>query len=373
MSHEIRTPLHAVMGFARLLRERPLDDGAAALLAQVSAASGHLIAVVDDALDLSLVDAGHLRLQEAPFHLADVLRRLTPIAAMAGEGKSIAFRWRVDPRIPAWLCGDERRLFQILVNLVGNAHKFTERGEVVLEATLVEFSGGPRLRIDVRDTGRGVDLATVTELFESFARGPGTEGTPGAGLGLAIVKQLVDMMDGDLEVGCGARGGASFAFVLPLRPAEPPRTPAPLSATPALRVLLADDTPSSRLLAQAMLEARGHHVVAVADGREALEARRRGRFDLVLLDLQMPNMGGLEAAARLRAEEGRGPHAFMAALTAQTFAGDGGAIDAAGMDGVLRKPFGPLELEALLARAAKAVSKTTSQTTPSAAQAPKDV
>ncbi|HEY8579068.1 MAG TPA: ATP-binding protein, partial [Beijerinckiaceae bacterium] len=239
MSHEIRTPMHAVIGFARLLRSQARDATAARHAAHILAASEHLVAVVDDALDLAVLEAGRLELRPVEFDLRAMTERLRPIARQARGDRPIRFRLHVADDAPARVAADERRIFQVLTNFIGNAYKFTERGEVAVLVAPADEGGRALLRFEVRDTGVGLDAAGAAALFEPFARDPAAAERPGAGLGLAIVRQLVDLMDGRLDVSGRPGGGACFAALLPYERAERRESRKPAPRERPLSILLA--------------------------------------------------------------------------------------------------------------------------------------
>lgn len=360
MSHELRTPLHAVVGFVRLLRHEKLDPEPVRLAGMIDEASTHLISIVDDILDFSAADAGRLRLSPTPVDLEALLGRFQSIASVLLADKPVVFRAALAPDAPRWILCDERRLAQIMMNLIGNAAKFTRSGEIVVDLSGFQGEDGARrLRIVVRDTGVGVLPELLGDLFHPFSRGEGASQMSGAGLGLAIVHDLVARMGGHIAVSSDPGRGATFVATILAPPVEaaPQASRAeaaePAAAARSLDVLVADDTRSSQLLIGMLLKKRGHRVVAVDDGLEAVKAARRQAFDLVLLDIQMPVMDGLEAARAIRADNaGKDRRPLISALTAQVLPHDHDAARAAGMDAVLKKPFRESELDAVLRRAA---------------------
>lgn len=358
MSHEIRTPLHATIGFARILKRRQLDPENAKLVSLIDESSSHLIAIVDDILDLSSVDAGRLRLTPGPFDLRAMLEKLRPIARSLIGDRLIRFELHADDDAPGWIVADERRLFQVLVNLVTNAVKFTDAGEVTVRVRRLANSAGDdvRLQFETADTGCGMKPEAIETLFEPFHRGEHAGHKPGAGLGLSIVREFVGLMGGEIAVDSTPGEGTSVVVRIPVGIASPPAPAADVAADAVqadqrpLDILVADDTRSSLMLIRMLLEDRGHCVSTVSDGQQAVEACSGRAFDLVLLDIQMPVMGGLEAAARIRKGVGEAAP-FISALTAQVLESDLQRARDAGMDAVLRKPLDEAELAEVLRRA----------------------
>jgi len=358
ISHEIRTPLNGILGVNRMLlqslgegRERERE------LAEIVQAQGRaLLAIINDILDYSKIEAGRFVLEPADFGLRRVINDAARVHREQAQGKGLAFVVEVDAAVPARVHGDAVRLRQVLDNLLANAVKFTERGEVGLRVR----PEGHAVRFEVRDTGIGVDAATLAGLFKPFTQADTstTRRYGGTGLGLAIAKSLVEMMGGTIG-GSGAAGqGATFWIVVPLGPAQQPggpmtpqepRTPiygiAPVR--PRGQALLAEDNAINRMVTVALLRDAGWQVDVATNGLEAVAAFERRRYDLVLMDCRMPELDGYGAAQRIRAHEaGRTPRTPIVALTAHAVAGEADRCRAAGMDDYLTKPIGG----ALLAR-----------------------
>jgi signal transduction histidine kinase/CheY-like chemotaxis protein len=354
MSHEMRTPLHGMLGLAALAR----TDAAQAprYLGMLERAGRHLLELINDVLDYSKIERGYLKLAVQDFDLAEAVAAVAELARVSAAEKGLAFRldMAMGAALPApcWVRGDPARLRQVLLNLTGNAVKFTERGGVTLA---VRRGGDGRTVFEVADTGPGIPAAERERLFEPFHQGDTSFGRRhgGAGLGLAISRELARAMGGDVDcVERGAAGGACFELTVPL-PAgvAQPAPPAPGGVRP-LRgdVLLVEDNPVNALVAQAMLERAGLRVETVGDGAAALERALRRRYDLVLMDCQMPGMDGFEATRRIRAAEraaGAAPMPIVA-LTANALEGDRERSLAAGMDEHLAKPYDERALRALL-------------------------
>jgi signal transduction histidine kinase/ActR/RegA family two-component response regulator len=363
MSHELRTPLNSVLGLAQVLARDPrLAADQREQAATLERAGRHLLAVANDVLDLAAVEAGKLPLRREPVAPGALLDGCAALVRPQAAAKRIALRQEVAPDAPAAVLGDATRLRQMVLNLLSNAVKFTpEGGEVRLRAARAAPSGA--LRIEVGDTGPGIPPERRPLLFRDFTRlesSPGQE-FGGAGLGLAISAALARAMGGRIgcEDGPGGRGSL-FWIELPLPEAAPPpeaTAPAPArEAGPRRRVLVVDDVAPNRLVARILLEGAGHEVELAADGAEAVAAVQRGGFDLVLMDVHMPGVDGLEATRRIRALEGAARRVPIIALTADALPDQMERCHAAGMDGHLAKPLDRASLLAVVGRAEAAVA-----------------
>ena len=374
MSHEIRTPMNGVMGMLELVLDTPLAPSQREHLRLARDSAETLLTVINDILDFSKIEAGRLELHRTPFRIRDTLADTVGALAVRAERKGLALDLDVDADVPEDLVGDSGRLRQVVTNLVGNAIKFTASGEVVVRVAREHDSArdardtsgahaedrGEWLRVSVRDTGIGIAPEKQRLIFEAFTQADGstTREYGGTGLGLAIASQLVEMMGGRLWVESVAGRGSTFHFTTRLlphhgAPLHRAATPTPAVGMPAiggrrLRLLLAEDNRVNRTFAVALLERRGHEVVVVGNGREALAAIARERFDAVLMDVQMPEMGGFEATALIREREHAAGAAArrlpILALTARAMAGDRERCLAAGMDAYVSKPIRPAEL-----------------------------
>lgn len=367
MSHEIRTPLHAALGFTQLLAHENLSSGAAEITQNIQLSTSHLIAIVDDILDFSTIEAGRLRMNAGALDIPALTTRLEAIAKPLLASKDISLDISVAPGTPQRVCTDERRLLQILTNLLSNAIKFTDQGFVRLRVSSFPGRGGERLlRFEVADSGCGLPPNSALNLFEPFSRAETVSHKPGAGLGLAIVKELVTLLGGHIRAESAPGQGAKFTLEFPAPEAQDDaKATLQELPVPKLNVLVADDTRSSLSLIRMLLEQRGHRVVTVSDGQAAVEASASEAFDLVLLDIQMPLLNGFEAAAIIRRQFAFSPgkRPLVSALTAQVLPEDQVRARAAGMDRLLRKPFEAHELDALLrAAAAKAAEPGNSGT-----------
>jgi signal transduction histidine kinase/ActR/RegA family two-component response regulator len=371
MSHELRTPLHGVLGAADLLRDPALGEtNRRELVDTVRHGGTHLLHLINDVLDLSRIEAGRLELLDQPFELRSCVAQVMETVQAQADAKSLHCRLAVDESVPEWLRGDEFRLKQVLINLMGNAIKFTDRGHVSL--ALRYEPAVSQLQIYIEDTGIGIEHAHQALVFDAFHQADGgvTRRHAGTGLGLAITRQLVTLMRGSLTLQSEPGVGTRVHLRLPLQasPVAPP-LPANSALSPlnnglgGLRVLLVDDDAVNTMIASQMLESSGVEVRTASTGVEALNLLVRGGFDLVLMDWRMPDMDGLEATRRLRAGEA-GEHARqlpVIGFTANAYAEDRAACLAAGMDEVLVKPVGRMRLlqtvqQALEAHAAAADS-----------------
>jgi signal transduction histidine kinase/ActR/RegA family two-component response regulator len=356
MSHEIRTPLTSVIGFADLLRKLDgLPPDAQIYVRRIAAAGHSLLSVINDILDFSKLESGQVELDPHPFDPAECVGAVVDLLAAQAAGKGIALALDVEADLPACLDADSSRIRQVLVNLVGNAVKFTAAGRV---AVAVRYDGEApgQLRIAVTDTGPGVAEDVRDRLFQRFSQVDGSVSRRhgGSGLGLAICKSLVELMGGTLGVESEPGRGSTFWFAVPAAPAAPPVEPEAASEGDAagsrpVHILLVDDVSVNRELVRAMLAPFGHSFEEADNGADAVKAAMRSRFDLILMDMQMPGMDGAAAtrAIRAAAEVNRGTP--ILAFSANVLAEHTAAAREAGMDDHIGKPIRPAELLAKVA------------------------
>ncbi|MGJ3521760.1 response regulator [Nitratidesulfovibrio sp. D1] len=421
MSHEIRNSLNGILGMTDLALESAGDEEQRDHLVTVLESAETLLALLNDVLDFSRLEARQIRLVERPFEPAAVVRKVMRSVQSEAARRGLALSWRVAPEIPPMLAGDPVRLTQVLANLVGNAVKFTHAGVVSVEVAPVPSPpslfeslfppgepGGATLLFTVRDTGIGIAEDRLESIFDMYAQASEDTGATygGAGLGLAICRQLVGMMGGSIWARSTPGAGSSFHFTCRLRPAPaaqagvaraattapggpdcPPTCPAapaggaprparphdqpsahsasrpaPLSdlqpgepAGRSLHVLVADDSEVARTIAARLLQRRGHTCSTAQDGVEALTRLAAERFDLVLLNVEMPRMNGFETLRRIRnsMHPGVSPALPVVAMTAHALAGDRERMLAAGMDGYVAKPIQPAAFHEEIARVAR--------------------
>ncbi len=354
MSHEIRTPMNGILGMVRLLLDRPLEAEDRERLEMVHQSAEVLLGILDNILDLSKVEAGRMEFERAPFSPVRVIAGIqTLLSARAGE-KGLKLSHAIAPGVPEWVEGDGGRLRQILLNLVGNAVKFTDAGHVLVRVGPAA-DGSDRLEFSVTDTGIGLEEAEIRRLFHAFAQADSsiTRRFGGSGLGLAICRRLVEAQGG--EIGVESRPGVGSRFWLRL---DLPATAAPApgavdargdAVLPPLSVLLAEDNAINQKVALGFLTKASHRVVVAANGAEALEMARGGGFDVVLMDMQMPVMDGLEAAKRIRALPAPAGSVPIIALTANAMRGDAERCRDAGMNAHVAKPVDPAILFQVIA------------------------
>jgi signal transduction histidine kinase/DNA-binding NarL/FixJ family response regulator len=307
MSHELRTPLNAIIGYAQLLKTRPLDDQDLSAVRTIHHSGEHLLTMITDILDIAKVEAGKLELLPASFDVHACVRNVGQMVRLRGEEKGLTVTVDIADGVPQTVVADQKRLRQVLINLLGNAIKFTSEGEVRLEVAVVSVAEGEaRLRFDVVDTGLGIPEGDIGRIFRPFEQtGNAVSRSGGTGLGLSITHQIVEMMGGAITVESTLGQGSRFRVELPLPLSAPESGDAPVvsslgDACGRYDILIADDTESNRVLLRSALEAQGFRVRDAVNGAEAIEQMRLAPPDLVLMDLRMPVMDGLDAIRAIR-------------------------------------------------------------------------
>jgi len=360
MSHEIRTPMMGVLGSLRLLENDRLTSAQKSQLNVIRRSGETLLAVLNDILDYSKIEASQLILEHIDFDPRHLINDLTALMLPTAEQKGLRFTAEIASGVPLAVRGDPGRLRQVLLNLVGNAVKFTDEGLVVLRIEPARTANPDLvgLRFSIEDSGVGIDQELIPNLFNAFyqADSSATRRIQGTGLGLAICRRLIDSMGGDINVESRPGKGSTFSFELELEPGNPAMVPVetvveetPASARP-LSVLLVEDNDVNRGIARAFLERGGHTVSEVEDGEAAVALAGEKSFDAILMDISLPGIDGVEATNRIRAlPDGHGEDVPIIAMSAHVFKEEMDEYLASGMQAALPKPFTPEQLDEVLA------------------------
>lgn len=363
MSHELRTPMNSILGLIDVAIPKAIHPTVKDCLDTARESADLLLALLNDLLDSAKIEAGKLELESAPFSLRQMLDQISRALSVRASEKGLCFSCRIPGDVPDTVVGDRIRLRQVLLNLAGNAIKFTDEGEVEIVLCTLSRKGEAVLQFSVRDTGIGIAASQRKRLFQPFVQSDASMARRfgGTGLGLSICKNLVELMGGCIRVKSKLGKGSTFSFNvrLPLAvtpTADSPASPAAsLPALAPLRILLVEDNLANQKLVNYVLRDRGHEVETAGEGREAIELVKRNRYDVILMDVQMPGMNGLDATTAIRKRERGGRRTPIIAMTAHALKEDRDRCLAVGMDGYLSKPVNVADLHDLIEKLARGI------------------
>lgn len=363
-SHELRTPMNGVLGMAGLLLRSELQDEQRHRVSVIKESGENLLGLLDDILDISKIESGRVELDKSHIDISRLLDSVAALMESRARQKGLDYKTRIEADVPAIVTGDLARLRQVLINLIGNAVKFTDSGEIGIAVSQMPLNGSAiRLRFEVTDTGLGIDSSSQHRIFEKFTQADEstTRKFGGTGLGLAICKDFAELMGGEIGVDSTPGEGSTFWFTADCEIGDPEKvvnasttllqSPVAISHDLGhLRVLVAEDNRVNQEIARDTLEQEGHHVTLVINGAEAVDAVQQDAYDIVLMDVHMPEMDGPTATRHIRALSGPEAGIPIIALTADAMAGDREKFLGAGMDDYVSKPFDPVELFSSISR-----------------------